>query len=239
MKLRVAIIDDEIHAIETLVYDLKDGFGNSIKIVFTCTDPVEGVKKVRSEIPDVLFLDMEMPGLSGIDIMDLINDLDIQVVITTAHQEFAIQAVGSKAIAYLLKPIQPDSLNNVIRQVLEQKHIPVKSSFIKNKISVPDIQGIELIPYDEIIYCKSDGNYSTLALTGNRKMTVSKPLKYFETNISSEQFVRIHKSYLANIIHIKKYLKRDGGELVMINNDVLPVSRNNRQELLKLIQNNL
>jgi two-component system LytT family response regulator len=239
MNLRVAIIDDEIHAIETLVYDLKEGFNKSIEIVFTSTNPVEGIKRLRSEIPDLLFLDMEMPGLSGLDILSLIDDLNIQVVITTAHQEFAIQTVGTKAIAYLLKPVQPENLETVINQALVRKQNPAKTSLLKDKIAIPDMEGIELIQYDEIIYCKSDGNYTTLALISNRKMTVSKQLKYFEENIFSEQFIRIHKSYLVNLTHVKKYLKKDGGELVMTNNDVLPVSRNSRNELLKLIQNSI
>lgn len=237
MKLRVAIIDDELHAIETLVYDLNEGFENSVEIVFTSTDPVEGVKKVRSEIPDLLFLDIEMPGLSGLDILNLIDDLNIQVVIITAHQEFAIQAVGTKAMAYLLKPVQPETLEKIIKQGLEKKQNPIKNAALKDKIPVPDREGIELIPYDNIIYCKSDGNYTTLVIIGNSKKTVSKPLKYFEVNISSEQFVRIHKTYLVNLTHVKKYLKRDGGDLVMTNNDILPVSRNYRSELLKLLQN--
>lgn len=239
MNLKVAIIDDEIHAIETLVYDLTEDFKSSVDILFTTTHPVEGVKRLRMEKPDLLFLDIEMPGLSGLDILSLIDDLDIQVIITTAHQEFAIQTVGTKAIAYLLKPIQPENLEAVINQALERKQNPAKTSLLKDKIAIPDMEGIELIPYDEIIYCKSDGNYTTLALIGNRKMTVSKPLKYFEENIFSEQFFRIHKSYLVNLTHVKKYLKRDGGVLVMINNDGLPVSRNSRNELLKFIQNSI
>lgn len=239
MNLKVAIIDDEIHAIETLVYDLTEDFKSSVDILFTTTHPVEGVKRLRMEKPDLLFLDIEMPGLSGLDILSLIDDLNIQVVITTAHQEFAIQTVGTKAIAYLLKPIQPENLEAVINQALERKRNPAKSLILKDRIAIPDMDGIELIQYDEIIYCKSDGNYTTMALISNRKMTVSKQLKYFEENIFSEQFIRIHKSYLVNLTHVKKYLKKDGGELVMTNNDVLPVSRNSRNELLKFIQNSI
>ena len=239
MKLTAAIIDDEKHAIETLVYDLNENHSDEVEIIFSTTNPVEGTKRIRTEKPDLLFLDVNMPGLSGLDILSLIDDLNIQVVITTAHQEFAIQTVGTKAIAHLLKPIQPENLEAVINQAQKRKQNPAKTSLIKDRIAIPDIEGIELIPYDEIIYCKSDGNYSTLALLGNRKMTVSKPLKYFEENISSELFIRIHKSYLINLDHVKKYVKRDGGELVMNNNDVLPISRNSRNELLKFIQNNL
>lgn len=236
MKLRIAIIDDELHAIETLIYDLLEGFEKQIEIVFTSTDPVEGVKRLRSEIPDLLFLDIEMPGLSGLDILDLIDDLNIQVVITTAHQKFAIQTVGSKAISYLLKPLQLNDLELVMNRALEQKQEVVVNSILNDKISVPDSDGIELIPHLEILYCKADGNYSTLVLTGSRKMTVSKTLKYFADSLPASQFIRIHKSFLVNLVHVRKYLKIGGGELVMINGDILPISRSNREEILKMIQ---
>jgi two-component system LytT family response regulator len=237
MKLKIAIIDDEIHAIETLRYDLMENFGEQIEILFTSTDPIEGLKQIREQAPDLLFLDIEMPTLSGMDLLKLISDLHIQVVITTAFQEFAIEAVGTKAIAYLLKPIQPEMLEKVMNRVLKNKQAQPRNSMLRDKIAVADLEGVELIPHDEIIYCKSDGNYSTLFLAENRKLMVSKALKYFSNNLPANQFVRIHKSYLVNLKYVKKYLKVGGGELVMTNNDVLPVSRIYRTELLKLLQN--
>jgi two-component system LytT family response regulator len=237
MKLKVAIIDDEIPAIETLRYDLMENYSDLIEIQFTSTDPITGLKQIHEKSPDLLFLDIEMPTLSGMDLMKLISDLQIQVVITTAFQEFAIEAVGTKAIAYLLKPIQPEKLEKVMNLIFESKQNQPRNTMLKDKIAVADIEGVELIPHDEIIYCKSDGNYSILSLTGNRKMTVSKALKYFSNNLPANQFIRIHKSYLINLNYVKKYLKIGGGELVLTNNDVLPVSRIYRTELLKLLQN--
>lgn len=237
MKLKVAIIDDEIPAIETLRYDLMENYADRIEIVFTTTDPIEGVKKLRNNTPELLFLDIEMPALSGMDLLKLINDLDIQVLITTAFQEFAIEAVGTKAVAYLLKPIQPEMLEKAMDQVFKNKQTQPRNKILKDKIAVADLEGVELIPHDEIVYCKSDGNYSTLFLVGNRKLTVSKALKHFSNILPGTQFIRIHKSYLVNLNYIKKYLKIGGGELVMTNDDVLPVSRIYRTELLKLLQN--
>ena len=104
------------------------------------------------------------------------------------------------------------------------------------KIPVPDIDGIELIPWEEIIYCKSDSNYCEINLIGDRKMVASKTLKYFEMNLPADQFYRVHKSYLVNFQHIKKYLKREGGELFMSNGQVIPVSRTCRDEVLRRIQ---
>lgn len=238
MKLRVAIIDDEKHAIETLVYDLSENFEEEIEIIFTENNPVEGLKKIRSQTPDLLFLDIEMPGLSGIDILKLIDDLKIKVVITTAHEDFAIQSVGTKAISYLLKPVIPEHLNELMEKVRESMEVDNQISTLKNKISIPVFDGIEIVSFDEIIYCKSDSNYTELVLKNQRKLIASKTLKYCSSYLPENQFIRIHKSYLINIDCIKKYLKKDGGEIIMSNNDILPISRKVKTEIVKLIQKN-
>jgi two-component system, LytTR family, response regulator len=238
MKLKVAIIDDEKHAIETLTYDLQENHSEEVEIVFTATNPVEGLKKLHTEKPDLLFLDVDMPGLSGLDLVELMQDLPIRVVFTTAHLEYAVKAVETLASGYLLKPVQPDDLQRIIEKVKAEKRNNTTNQTVSGKIPVPDADGIELISWDEIIYCKSDSNYCELNLTGNRRIVASKTLKYFESNLPSTQFCRVHKSYLVNLHHIKKYLRRDGGELVMSDNKILPVSRNHREEILKLIQMN-
>lgn len=238
MGLKVGIIDDEVHAIETLEYDLKDVFENDIDIVFTTTNPVEGIKLIKKHLPDILFLDVEMPGLSGIDVLELIDDLDLKVVVTTAHEEFAIKAVGTKAIAYLLKPIQVEQLQKLIRKCQEEKHSLPQRESLEDKLAVPVYDGIEIVEIEDIVYCRSESNYTSLIFKSGKKLVASKTLKYFTETLPADKFFRIHKSFLIQLSHILKYLKRDGGELVMVNGDVLPVSRNSREELLKLIQNN-
>ena len=239
MKLKVGIIDDELHAIETLVYDLKELFNDNVDVVFACTNPVEGINKIKSEQPDLLFLDMEMPRLSGIDVLSLIDDIKVQVVITTAHPKFAINTVGTKAIAYLLKPVQPEILKECVEKAIKKESSKINVENVPGRISVPVFDGIEIVECSDIIYCKSDSNYTELVLTNGKKMIASKTLKHFSNILSTSKFFRIHKSYLVNLKHIKKYLKRDGGELVVVNNDIVPISRNKRDEILKLIQNNI
>jgi two-component system LytT family response regulator len=236
MKLTAAIIDDEKHAIETLVYDLNENHSDEVEIIFSTTNPVEGAKRIRTEKPDLLFLDVDMPGLSGLELIQLIDDLPTRVVFTTAHLEYAVKAVETIASGYLLKPVQADDLQRIIEKIKVEKASSRAEFSFSGKIPVADADGIELISYEDIIYLKSDSNYCELKLTGNRKKLASKTLKYFEEILPSDRFFRIHKSYLINVNQVKKYLKRDGGELLMSNNDVLPVSRNNRLEILKLIQ---
>lgn len=116
-KLNIAIIDDEEHAIETLVYDLNESFHANIQIVFTETNPFEGARKVRLLKPDVLFLDMMMPGMSGVQLINLINDLETKVVFTTAYPEMIKQSNPADVLACLLKPVSTSELQNVISQV--------------------------------------------------------------------------------------------------------------------------
>jgi two-component system LytT family response regulator len=239
MKLTAAIVDDEKHAIETLSYDLAENHSDEVEILFSTTNPVEGAKRIRTEKPDLLFLDVDMPGLSGLELIQLIDDLPIRVVFTTAHMEYAVKAVETIASGYLLKPVQADDLQRIIEKVKSEKASAKAKFSISGKIPVADADGIELISYEDIIYLKSDSNYCELKLTGNRKKVASKTLKYFGEILPSDRFFRIHKSYVINIQQVKKYLKRDGGELLMSNNEVLPVSRNNRLEILKLIQSYL
>ena len=239
MKLKIGIIDDEIHAIETLSYDLKENFNEQVSIVLTSTDPAEGIKLLKKNTPDLLFLDVEMPRLTGIDVLEIIDDLDIKVVVTTAHQEFAMQAVGTKAIAYLLKPVQQEKLTEIISKVIHEKKNLAEPVSFPNKLAVPVFDGIEIVDIQNIIYCKSESNYTTMMFENNQKLVASKTLKYFAEILPEQIFFRIHKSYLINLHYIRKYLKRDGGEVMMSNGDIIPVSRNSREALLKLIQNDL
>jgi len=235
MKLTTAIIDDEIHAIETLKYDLEINHANEVEILFTTTNPIEGAKRVRTDLPDLLFLDVDMPGISGLDLIRLVDDLPLKIVFTTAHIEYAVKAVETVATGYLVKPVQADDLQRIILKVMEEKNTARPGCTVSGKIPVADSDGIELVPFAEIIYLKSDSNYCELKLTGNRKLVASKTLKHFEELLPADQFLRIHKSYLINIHQVKKYLKSDGGVLVMQNDDILPVSKNHRLEVHKLI----
>lgn len=127
-KLHIAIIDDEQHAIETLVYDLRESFQQNIEIVFTATNPFEGVRQVRLFKPDILFLDILMPGLSGFELVNLIDDFDTKVVFTTAHPDLVKQKKPTRIMACLLKPVSTSELEKIINQIRKEYSIN-RSSF--------------------------------------------------------------------------------------------------------------
>jgi two-component system, LytTR family, response regulator len=240
MKIKTAIIDDEIHCIETLAYDLKACHSNIIEIVFTARNGVEALKLINKYKPQLVFLDIEMSGLGGFDILEVLNNEEIKIVFTTAHSKYAIKAVGSKADGYLLKPILPDDLGQVVTKIYEEIEAsaatrPPSISLSMQKLSVANNNGIDLIPFNDIIYCKADDNYTTFYLRSAEKIMASKTLKHFGEILPDNQFVRIHKSYIVNLLHLKKYLKTDGGIVIMENKISLPVSRVQKDNLLRLI----
>lgn len=238
-KLRIAIIDDEKHALETLVYDLEENFNKYTEVIFTTNHPVEGLKLLKIHKPDLLFLDIDMPGISGLDMAELIDDHNISIVFTTAHLEYAVKAVGTNATGYLVKPVSPDQLENIILKCRQNIASRFSNLTVSDKIPVPDNDGVELVTFREIIYCKSDGNYTMIRLKNERLVMTSKTLRYFEEMLKGKDFLRVHKSFLINLNCIKKYIKGDGGELIMCNDEKIPVSRNSRSELLSIIQANL
>lgn len=121
MKITIGIIDDEQHAIETLKYDLLDNYGNEVDIVFTATDPFDGARAARTLKPDALFLDIVMPGLSGIELYRLIDDLGIRVIFTTAHSEYSSLAKKANAFGFLSKPVMPNELNDICKRLFLNK----------------------------------------------------------------------------------------------------------------------
>lgn len=239
MKIRTAIVDNEIHCIETLRYDLQENFHDKVDVVYTCQNSVEATKNLKKIKPDLLFLDIEMPGLNGFDILELLDSVPMKIVFTTAYSEYAIKAVSFKAEAYLLKPVQPDDLKVVMDAIYNDLNKSESNPAIKDKLPVAYQDGIELIPYREIIYCHSNDNYTDIFLLSGRKIVASKTLKHFAELLPGDKFFRIHKSYLVNLMHIRKYLKLDGGVLLMQNEASLPVSRTKKEELLKLIRTSI
>lgn len=239
MKIKTAIIDDEIHCIQTLAYDLKTHHSNRIELIFTTRSGVEGLKLINKHKPQLLFLDIEMAGLGGFDILEVIDKEELKVVFTTAHSKYAIKAVGSKADGYLLKPVLLQDLEQVVTKIYEELEaanaVPM-SPISLQKLSVPNNNGIDLIPFNDIIYCKADDNYTVFYLCSGEKVMASRTLKHFGEILPENQFVRIHKSYIVNLRHLKKYLKTDGGIVIMENQITLPVSRVQKDNLLTLIQ---
>lgn len=233
--IEAVVIDDEIKAIQSLTWELTN-FSDEIKVVASFTDPYEALNYLDGNIPDCVFLDIEMPIMDGFQFMQKVKDREYPIVITTAYNQYAIKALKNEAIDYLLKPIDTDDLNDTIVKIkkynqkndtierLERLLLGFNSNKANKRITINTDGKLIFLNSDEIMYAESDGNYSTLYLDDGNKVVLTKKLKEVDDMLTLENFFRVHNSYIVNVNKVKEFIKTDG-YLVLQSNDRIPVSR--------------
>ncbi|MDT0687715.1 LytR/AlgR family response regulator transcription factor [Autumnicola psychrophila] len=246
--MKVAIIDDEVHCVEGLVLHLKSKFPEA-EIVYKGTKPEDALLALPKARPDLVFLDVEMPGMNGFELLDQLPKDAFDVIFTTAYSQYAAQAFKAKAVNYLLKPIDDSEFETAVLQWKEEREqkknlsserindlltYMKREGILKNKIAVPVSDGYEFIETNEILYCQSQNNYTLLFTVDNRKLVLSKTLLEFEKLLDKYFFIRIHKSYLINPNYMKKYYRNDGGYLVMQDGKSIPVSKSKKDLITNL-----
>ncbi len=242
--MRAILIDDEKRARVSLSLLLAE-YCPEIELVAECENLPEGVKAIRKHQPDLVLLDIEMPGHSGLELIDFFDEKEINfsIIFTTAYNEYAIQAFKLSALDYLLKPIVPAELTNAIARLERQKSIQFKAlaENIQNetfeKIAVPSGSSLLLLKLSEIIYIKGEGSYSEIFMQDKTKHMVSRNLKNFEEILQKDKrFLRTHKSYIVNFDEVISFNKSDGGWLDMKNGNSIPVSSEKSNLILDRIQ---
>ncbi|HRP53102.1 MAG TPA: LytTR family DNA-binding domain-containing protein [Fluviicola sp.] len=238
MKLRAIIVDDERHSLETTSI-LIHKFCPDVEIIAEIQDPEEAVGVINAEEPDLIFLDISMPRLNGFELLNTLTYKDAEIIFTTAYDEYALEGFKQGAVHYLVKPIEAEELVESVKRVKkkqsEGKVVPIISSGLKPKIPISSLNGVELVEIDQIVRCESDGNYTTIVLN-TRKITVSKTLKEIERQlIDFPYFFRLHNSHLVNLNHVVKYIRGEGGSVVLTNQEEIGVSRSKKVELLDVL----
>lgn len=242
--MKAIIIDDEKKARISLRLLLEE-YCPDVVLVEECENLPEGVKAIYKHQPDLVLLDIEMPGHSGLELLDFFNENEITfaIIFTTAYNEFAIQAFKLSAIDYLLKPIIPEELANAIQRLQKQKNQQFKAlseninADTFEKIAVPSGNSYILIKIADILYIKGEGSYSEVFLKDKSKHLASRNLKNFEEILGKDKrFLRTHKSYLVNFDEVNAYNKSDGGSLEMQNGISIPVSTDKSNLILERIQ---
>jgi two-component system LytT family response regulator len=246
MKINALIIDDEINGAESL-QRLIELVNTDVNIMSLCHSGKVGIEKIKSLNPDVIFLDVDMPGMSGFEMLDKIENKNFEIIFTTAYDEYAIKAFKVNAVDYLLKPIDSDDLVNAIQKVkkrLEKKEEspllkieqllqafkPDKA--IKDRLPIITSDGIIFVLYEDVQYLIASSNYTDIFLENGKKYTATKTLKDFEDTLPGTIFYRIHNAHMINIKHVAKYVRGDGGYVVMKNGENLEVSRRKKVEFL-------
>ena len=249
--IRTIIIDDEPAAVNVLATLLKKKCKADVDVVATTVSPFEGISLIEQHKPDLVFLDIEMPGMTGVDLVRSFNNPGFRVVFVTAYDDFAVEAFRLSAVNYLLKPVGPESVVTTIEKIKEdvrknqtniseplqqlEKLLSSHSNDNENKIGIAMADKIMFIHIADIIYCEASSGYTYVHLSDGRKMLASKPLGNFEVLLLSHKFFRIHHSYLINLNRIKEFQRHDGGFVIMDDNKQLEVSRRKHSEFLDAI----
>ncbi len=243
--IKAIIIDDEIHCLDTLSILLKD-YCPQVQLQGQCRSAKQGIEAIEKFKPDLVFLDIEMPVMNGFELLEQVDEIFFAVIFTTSYDQYAIKAIHCSALDYLLKPIDPTELKHAVKKVEEQRHLPMAEQFqilLKqihgknnsfNKIAVPTAEGFELIPADKILYFEANDNYTHLFLKNRNKIIACRTLKEMEEQIQEfTSFLRVHNSYMVNLNEVTKYVRGEGGYLVMSDGSSVNVSRSRKDKLFK------
>jgi two-component system LytT family response regulator len=242
-SIKAIIIDDEPMA-RQLLNGMLHSVCPNVEVLEMCANLPEGVKAIRKLKPNLIFLDIEMPGHSGLELLDFFdeNEVDFSIIFTTAYNHYAIRAFKLSAIDYLLKPLDEESIKESVER-FERNHIKktdfsaLRSNLQQSgtkKLAIHTIYSIRFVELDQIIFFKADGSYTQITLMNNESIISSRNLKYFEQVISdNENFVRCHKSYMVNVHFITDYIKSKGGTFMVQGNHEVAVSPAKVEEILK------
>lgn len=244
--IRALLVDDEIHCLETLTWQLEK-FCPEIVIVGVCDNAENALTILNKEEIELAFLDIEMPHMNGFELLQRLKKIPFEIIFTTAYDMFAVKAFKFSALDYLLKPIDKDELVQAVQKVKEKKNqsmLPEQLNILfqnlnnhkqpSQKIALPTMNGLEFVIADDIIHCQSEGNYTHIFLKDDSKFLICRTLKETEELLSGHNFFRVHHSHSINLNHIKKYVKGDGGYVIMSNNSSINVSRSRKEELLRI-----
>ncbi|MCK0161127.1 LytTR family DNA-binding domain-containing protein [Muricauda sp. F6463D] len=240
--MRVIIVDDEMAAINSLSWELRK-YSDFISIVETFTSPSEAVSGINYLKPDCVFLDIEMPEMSGFSLLEKLKYRNFAIVITTAYNQYAIRAIKESAMDYLLKPVDEDDISGVVEKLkrlnntqnfkhqFEQTFEALSRASSPQIVQIPVSGKILFLLINEIVYCESDGNYSKVFLESGEQLLVSKKLKELEELLPDRTFFRIHNSYIIHLLKVKEYLRSEG-YVVLSNQKKIPVSRAKKEGFL-------
>jgi two-component system, LytTR family, response regulator len=246
--IRSIIVEDEKSSRE-LLKNLITKHCEQIIILGMADSVEQGVELIRTNKPDLVFLDISMPDGTGFDLLEKVHGLNFKVIFTTATDKYAVKAIKYSALDYLLKPIDAEELVIAVGKVDNRKdfsNVDNLNFLLQNikkkdehysKITLPTGNAFEIVTIQDIIRCEAEGHYTNFILVNNRKILVSTGLKYYEDLLPENLFIRVHHHHLINLNHVVRYLKTDGGYAVMSDNSQIEISRRKKDTFLQRLQN--
>jgi two-component system LytT family response regulator len=245
--IKAFIVDDEPYCCEALSI-LLGRYCPQVEVAGMFHSGVQALGPIREQQPQLLFLDIEMPRMNGFELLERIKDLNFELIFTTSYDQYAIKAIRHSALDYLLKPIDREELQVSMQKVGQRLQAPLPQQIdmlfqklqspaqLLNKIAIPTMEGLQMVAVDHIVHCASDSNYTLLSLKNQQKVIASRTLKEIEELLEDYSFLRVHHSNLVNLNEVQKYVKGEGGYLVMSDGSSINVSRSRKEGLLKKLQ---
>lgn len=240
--MKAVIVDDEAASGQALALMLRE-FVSEVEVAGSAANAQEALDLIRRVKPDLIFLDVELDGDSGFDLLEQLPDDGPEVVFTTGYEQYATRAFRTSATDFLMKPVEVDQLRDAVRKVAEKLRVAAAEQrygvLIRNwhgqeneQIALSSSEGFVFIKLSDLIYCKGDGAYTYFFLRNDEKITVSKNIGEFEPLLAPRGFFRVHKSYLINLSEMKRYVRGEGGYVVMSNGQSVDVSKRRKEAFL-------
>lgn len=240
--IKIALIDDDQKQINLFVNIVKEFFFNEIEIICTFNSPTEAYEKLKKHDFDILFCDVDMPVINGIALLELLSPYTFKVVMLTGHEKYAIQAIKHQVMDYIIKP---PSFNNIAESIKKykttnSKNIPEPKSNLNldNNLIINSHEKTVVMSFDDIVRFEASGAYTIVTYNNNKSIISSKPIKFYEQATENRGFLKIHRSHLVNLKHIKELVKHGNeGELILSNDETLTVSKIKQNEIVNLLLN--
>jgi two-component system, LytTR family, response regulator len=243
--LKTVLVDDEPRGLNSMQKLLELNCPD-VKVVASCSSVDEAIEQIHALQPDLIFLDIAMPAKNGFDLLRELKEFRFEVIFVTAHNQFMIEAFHVSAVDYLLKPIDDELLVDAVKRA--KKRIIEKSggknieTFLHNmqhrqsphnmRLCIPSLKGFQVVQLDDILFAEATGNYTNFHFSNQPLICTSKPIHEYEELLNDSGFVRIHKSYLVNLLHVKEYLKGEGGSVILTNGKEVEVARRKKDVFL-------
>ncbi|HZE83118.1 MAG TPA: response regulator [Puia sp.] len=247
--MRAIIVDDEPDGISLLKRMLALNC-KQVEVIATCTNAPEGRQRIEEMHPDLVFLDIQMPGKTGLEMLADMDKIDFEVIFVTAHNNYMLQALQFSAADYLLKPVDEDRLTEAMQRVekrLGQKgdnnnidtllyNLQKAGNPNEMKLCIPTLKGFVVLRLKDIIVCEAEKNYTIIHLHGKKPLIVSRSLLEYERTLEGTTFLRVHKTYLINLQHVSEYHRGEGGVAIMSNGAEVEISRRKKELFLSKIK---
>jgi len=240
--LKTILIDDEPDCVQLLARELAVHCPQ-VQVVGQTSSSEEGLRLVQVLQPDLLFLDIEMPRMSGFQLLEQFGEVPFHLVFVTAYNEFAVKAFRFSALDYLLKPIDSAELREAVRKAeqrrptdgrqVESLRTQLQTQQLADKIAVPYQNGVTFLPIAEVVYCETDSNYTRVVATQGRQFLLTRTLREVQDVLETRNFLRVHRQYLVNLDHLQRYVRGEGTYLVMTDGASIPVARNQKDRLVQ------